>query len=133
MTEVVEAYVRQSSLCQQILYESIMPRSEMSAKGCAKHVIMILPGCSRFQPSFQFGIFVLFAADSERPPSSLEKIDHLKEKDSDFFCFLQYVVPSSHVGIEQEAIQKQLDTLKFSSEQQEIIWRWIKEEIHFIK
>ena len=85
------------------------------------------------QPSVLFGIFVLFAAYREGGSSFLEKIDYLKKKDRDFYNFLQYVVPPRHVVIEQELIQKQLDNLKFSPEQQEVIWKWIKQEIHFTK
>ena len=88
----------------------------------------------KLKPSVLFGIFVLFAAYSERGPLfPFEEMDHLKERDSDFNSFLQYVVSPRHVSIEEELIQKQLDGLKLSPEQQEVIWKWIKQEIRFTK
>src|SRR6266700_4837489 len=61
MTQVVVAYCWQSCPYEQFLqlYESIVTRSEVSSQWCAKHIIMILPGRSRFQPSFQLATLVL--------------------------------------------------------------------------
>lgn len=78
-----------------------------------------------------FGIFVLFAGLAENSPNTLEEIHPIEENNSEFYEFLQYVVSPRNKSIEQELTQKQLDKLKFSQEQQAVIWKWIKKKATF--